>query len=349
MKHIRKRIKFICLFVVSTMMLVVITSLVQCEPVQMARNNHQSECVISDVPEAPTPLSPTNGSYTENKRPEFEWSESAGASSYTLQLDLNTSFSSSNLTEIDDLESTSYIPTTDLAHGRWYWRVRAQNASGPGLFSEVMTFSIIPSRTVPSPNGLADFIIPLVSAVCITGIVTVIYRKYQGHLGEQQDSGSRRILSPIQAGIVLFLVGLLVPDSLRIMIYTEPSTSELAMRLYSGTVFWSLRVTQESLQLQPIRSEGIAFSVFTVIFQLIFVLQVIEYCRGHTTKLKTFAAWLLSQLPVFVSALPAFLGDIRISLRSISYTGPTFATLVAGYIMMRVVGPNTTDEPWLKN
>jgi hypothetical protein len=86
--------------------------------------------------------------------------------------------------------------------------------------------------------------------------------------------------------------------------------------------------------------------VFTVVFQLIFVLQVIEYCRGHTTKLKTFTARLFSQLPVFVSALPVFLCQIRIGLRSTSYTGPTFATLVVGYIMMRLVDSVTEKEPW---
>lgn len=142
--------------------------------------------------------------------------------------------------------------------------------------------------------------------------VALVFQIYRSRAYHEKDSETKRILSPIQAGIVLFLVGLLVPDSLRLFISTDLPTSELAMRLYAGTVFWSLRITQESWQLQPIRSEGIAFSVFTVIFQLIFVPQAIEYCRGHTTKLKTFAAWLFSQLPVFVSLLPAFLCKIRI-------------------------------------
>lgn len=134
---------------------------------------------ISDIPSSPIPVSPNDGSHIEDTTPTFEWTESVGTTSYELQIDNNTNFSSDNLLTVENITSTTYTLTSELAHGRWYWRVRAINASGESEFSAMMEIVLIPSRTDSSNDAI---LIVFASVAVILGFVALLYviMRYRG-------------------------------------------------------------------------------------------------------------------------------------------------------------------------
>ena len=95
---------------------------------------------ILSTPTAPTLLSPGNGSSTCDTTPTFDWSTVSGATSYRIQVDNNSDFSSP---EIDTTTTNSdYTPGTALAPNTYYWRVRASNSCGNGTWSAVWHFDL---------------------------------------------------------------------------------------------------------------------------------------------------------------------------------------------------------------
>jgi len=327
-------------------MLVIITSLVQGSCSQMARSRHPSEFLAAGSPDAPVPLTPTNDSSTEDMRPEFRWTESSGASSYTLQLDTNTTFSSSDLILMEEIQDTSVTLSTELSYGRWFWRVRAENASGAGSFSDIMVLTILPSRLTNVTDGVMNIVVIIASVAGITGIALKIANNYRSGMHDRRILDSARILSPVRAGSVVLLVGLLAPYALKYQSFTDPPTSELYMMVNFVAVPWFLLIETDSWRLELIPSAAIGFSALILILHLIFVLEVVGYCQERATKAKVFGAWLLSQLPVIVMSLTPFLAGAYPG--SLFYSGPTFITLAVGYIMMRISGPPTLKKPWVE-
>ncbi|MDR3576001.1 MAG: choice-of-anchor Q domain-containing protein [Anaerolineaceae bacterium] len=106
----------------------------------------------------PALSSPANGSIVNNLRPPFTWSTSPGATSYTLVVSANSSFSSPllNLTFLPAV--TGYIPTKDLPSGKkLYARVMA-NGANPSAWSSI-TF------TTPVPPNVPVLVSPANNAV----------------------------------------------------------------------------------------------------------------------------------------------------------------------------------------
>ena len=90
---------------------------------------------------APSQVSPAaDASFRPGQTIVFDWSEVAGAASYTIQIDDQSSFSSPtvNQTVTASTFSTSTLPTT-----RMWWRARAVDASGaPGAWSSARRFEV---------------------------------------------------------------------------------------------------------------------------------------------------------------------------------------------------------------
>ncbi len=85
----------------------------------------------------PTLTSPTEGSTLTSLRPTFEWEDedAAGITSYSLQVSRYANFSSPLINKV--VTTSSYPPAKDLPAGgvTLYWRVRANGANGPSLWS----------------------------------------------------------------------------------------------------------------------------------------------------------------------------------------------------------------------
>ncbi len=112
-------------------------------------------------PAAPTLTLPASGSTTLNLRPHFDWSDSAGATSYSFELfsdpELATQLSNGTAT------SSEYDQPSDLAaNTTYYWHVRAANGtSGPGAWSTASSFTtpVVPLTgkiALSSPANGAD-------------------------------------------------------------------------------------------------------------------------------------------------------------------------------------------------
>jgi hypothetical protein len=91
---------------------------------------------------APSLLSPGNDArFSPGQTVNFDWSDVAGASTYTIQVDNSESFSAP-LT-VDQTRSASQFSTSTLPVTRMWWRVRANAASGAaGAWSAVRRLEV---------------------------------------------------------------------------------------------------------------------------------------------------------------------------------------------------------------
>jgi len=99
-----------------------------------------TDIIVTLTPSAPSLLSPGDGTVLESLTPTFDWADAAGATSYTIRVATDNSFTyvvfSTSATE-----STVESPTT-LSYGtRYYWRVQGTNAAGTGSWSSTWSFT----------------------------------------------------------------------------------------------------------------------------------------------------------------------------------------------------------------
>ena len=114
---------------------------------------------ISSIPPTPVLASPTNGSTNELTNPTLTWNNAQGATSYNLQLALDSQFTNL-VTNQSGLTSTTYnVP--ELTNGtQYYWRVNAVNSSGTSTWSESWSFTTtipvppIPTLSQPTNNSI---------------------------------------------------------------------------------------------------------------------------------------------------------------------------------------------------
>lgn len=117
-------------------------------------------------PAAPTLLAPTNGAYLNNRTPTFVWRTSTGANYYELQVSADSLFSTRVISV--GLPETTYAPSSSLADGRYYWRVRPSANAGNtwGDFSTVFSFSLdatpplAPTLLTPGPAAVNVSLVP---------------------------------------------------------------------------------------------------------------------------------------------------------------------------------------------
>ena len=90
---------------------------------------------------APTLLSPISAATVPSLKPLFDWSDVVGATGYTIQVSLNSNFSSTAINATIKTPTSQYVHSINLLSGKlYYWRVRANGANGPSLWSAVETF-----------------------------------------------------------------------------------------------------------------------------------------------------------------------------------------------------------------
>jgi parallel beta-helix repeat protein len=93
-------------------------------------------------PLAPTLLEPENGAYENYSMPTFRWSEPEALENYTLVIDNDADFGSPTQL-ITDITDNTFVLSTPLPDGVYYWRVRGIDAAGnQGAWSESFTLLI---------------------------------------------------------------------------------------------------------------------------------------------------------------------------------------------------------------
>lgn len=128
----------------------------------------QAFVLASPLPGTPVSSAPANNSLLNNNRPTFLWSAVSQAVSYELQVSYNTQFTSLYMDiDLSGGSTDSYIPSSDIEDGIFYFRVRGLNEYGlPGSWSSTIKFTIdtnapaAPALTSPA-DGYASRGAPL--------------------------------------------------------------------------------------------------------------------------------------------------------------------------------------------
>lgn len=103
----------------------------------------------TEPPSAPALASPSNGSSTYDLTPSFDWNDVSGATSYTIQVDNNSAFTSPEVSQT--VTVSTYTPSSNMALGTYYWRVRATNTYGSSSYTSAWTLTIeeVQAATLP--------------------------------------------------------------------------------------------------------------------------------------------------------------------------------------------------------
>ena len=106
--------------------------------------------------QAPTLISPSDGSSTTDNTPTFAWTSVSGTSYYDFQLASDNNFTINAVTA-KGLATTSYTPVTPLTNGVWYWHVRTgDNSTDVGLWSQVLHFTVAQATIVREVQVVID-------------------------------------------------------------------------------------------------------------------------------------------------------------------------------------------------
>ncbi len=125
------------------------------DPDRDRKTNYQEYLKNTDPCPLPPPglLFPHSLRLPQTLRPLFDWAKVNRATSYTLQISTNPTFTALVLNI--NVTPSAYVVTVDLPRNALlYWRVRANNSNGPGEWSRVRHFNS------PNPPGAPTLVAP---------------------------------------------------------------------------------------------------------------------------------------------------------------------------------------------
>ena len=99
-----------------------------------------ARCIKDTAPSIPTLSSPANKATKLSVAPTLSWNTSNGASTFTLQVSANSSFSNTVYNQ-NDLTGTSQKVTGLSKNTTYYWRVSASNVYGTSAYSNIWSFT----------------------------------------------------------------------------------------------------------------------------------------------------------------------------------------------------------------
>ncbi len=117
--------------------------------------------IANSLPEQTSLSSPTNGGTVTDRTPSLQWSAASDADSddltYHVLVDNNIDFSSPiiNLSPPGEgVSGVSHTPTSDLVLDTlYYWKVRAHDGDGFGIFSDVWNFTVASNVEITLPTS----------------------------------------------------------------------------------------------------------------------------------------------------------------------------------------------------
>lgn len=138
----------------------------------MPETDYASDTFTVDTASPLTPNlgSPTPDSYTNNATPTLDWSDVSDPSgvSYSLQVDDSSDFSSPVINQTG-LASSTYTPTSSLAEGTYYWKVKAvDGASNESDWSSDWSFTI---TTTAPPSTNWPLIAGIIGGLAVMGLL----------------------------------------------------------------------------------------------------------------------------------------------------------------------------------
>jgi hypothetical protein len=133
--------------------------------------------VIQKPPSAPVLTLPVNGSLGQPLSTGLFWSKITGATTYYIQVSIDTGFASLFLADSNLIDTSKSI--AGLANSTvYYWRVRTKNAGGVSGWSNVWNFTTIiaappvPTLISPSNEATGQSLLPTLNWSSVTGATT---------------------------------------------------------------------------------------------------------------------------------------------------------------------------------
>ena len=128
---------------------------------------------------APELLAPENDSvFVKGDVIIFKWTSITNVSNYTLMLDRNKDFNTSELLKIDGIIGTEYnLSTDDMDLGRWYWCVAAVYDNGTVKYSDVWIIHIDPKRTPPGMISILDVLLAMFLGPIPLLVIAVVLKR----------------------------------------------------------------------------------------------------------------------------------------------------------------------------
>jgi hypothetical protein len=218
------------------------------------------------------------------------------------------------------------------------------------LFMRAMLLATPPPGVAPLEVPAALIItVAVVSVAAITTIVGKGIRRQRERRGEGIPAQFTRHLNVTSVALIMVLLGALAPYIIVYRSYTGPTASDVYFQLELGSYLWSFFAgvvpgEEFMVRLDLLPLPNLAWSLVLLAFYLVYVYELTEYCQGQAHWTRALLAWLFSQLPFLVMLIPEYLPALF--LTELFYEGPTFITLIAGLIIMRIVSPMPSREPW---
>ena len=108
------------------------------------------------VPPAPTNIFPANNSTGIDPMTLIDWSASAGATQYKIQLSNDSTFATVLVDTTVSVDSVRFVSGRLPNNTRIFWHVRAQNVGGNSSYSAVWNFTTSPVGIVVCPGAVPN-------------------------------------------------------------------------------------------------------------------------------------------------------------------------------------------------
>jgi hypothetical protein len=128
------------------------------------------------APAAPTLSMPANAAIVSNPKPSLSWLAVTGATSYLVELDNDSNFSSPIALDTA-VAVTSFLPASPLTQGTYYWRVQARDAAlNVSTESAVRSFTVnillAPLNNAVITAGISNTAAPVLRWTAVPGVTS---------------------------------------------------------------------------------------------------------------------------------------------------------------------------------
>ncbi len=194
---------------------------------------------------SPVYLAPTNGSATNNPKPTFNWTPTAGKlGHYILEYASDSAFTI-NVHSTSLIAETTYTLTDSLVDGLYYWRVEGISRSGSHSgFRSPLHFTVdLQSPDMPTLLNLADGAVIKIANPTFTWT-----RSNEPDLKYFWECAFDTLFDSVRAAYYSSDTSIVVPHS---------------MSLNRGTYYWHVRAVDPAMNKSPYQSKPFMFVIDT--------------------------------------------------------------------------------------